>query len=100
MFVLRKHFDALAGLDFNRQDLLGKTIFLDRPLPALMAHKGQLILLFAADIKLFGNIFCGHAHMDVTYRAGQHTDHGIDHSDVAHLRSKARRWQPIGCPAH
>ncbi|MCY1558052.1 hypothetical protein D3C87_1488160 [compost metagenome] len=46
----------------NRNQLIGKLTGLMCFLVFLLAFKGKLILLFTADVPLFGNILCGFAH--------------------------------------
>ena len=77
-FILLKVVFALALFYMNGDDFLFETALFLSFLRFHLALIGELIAFFAADVELFGNVLCGHAHVIAVEGIGETiADHGV-----------------------
>ena len=91
---------AFAGLDFDRQDLVLEAALLDRAAGAQMAGDGEFVLLGAADLVAFGEVFGGDAHQDTVEWVIERAVEGVEELGVTHFLAPARGWDLVGGAAH
>ena len=90
MLVGIEHGHALAGLNFNGDDILLSTAAVDGRNGALVAHQSQFVLLLAGNVVFDRQIFRGKAHMITCDRAAQaFLRQGIHHLHIAHAEAGA-----------
>ena len=77
---------ALAGLDGESGDFIGEFASLLGGFGLVLRGDGKFVLLFAADLPLFSNVFCGLTHVIAVERIPKTvTDHGVDELQIAHF---------------
>ena len=91
---------TFAAFQHDRHDLRFEVATFNGALGPVVAFNGQGILLVARDAPFGGDVFGGHAHVDVLERVVQGADHHVDHFGIAHARTKARGQADVGRAAH
>ncbi len=91
---------ALAGFQFQRNDLAGEAALGNRTSGAALAGQGQFVLHFAGNAVLGRNVLGSDAHVEVLERVLQHADGIVDALQVTHACTPARLWQQVRATAH
>ena len=91
VLVLVDHDFALAGLDRDRRDLVLELAGLLSCFGLVLRGDGELVLLFARDLPLGGNVLGGVAHVVAIEGVPKAVlDHRVDELRVAHLGAVAQ----------
>jgi hypothetical protein len=100
MFVGLELHGPLAGGNGDRDDLLTEAALFHCANGPLLAFQCQRILLFTADAIALGDIFRGHAHVELAPGVMQQGIHVVDRLAVAEARTPAQVRQDERTAAH
>ena len=92
--------DALARLDFDRNDLLLEAAGRDGRSGASLAHHRQLVLLAARDVVACRHVLGSDAHVHLFPGVVQDAEHVVDQHRIAHAGTVARRRVEVRAAAH